>query len=118
LCSGYWQIEIEEKDKTKTAFTTEDGHYEFNRIPFGLANALKTLQHFLDIVLRPVKTKFAMVYLDDVILLSKAIKDHLNRLRSVFHLLQKAGLKIKPSKCIFLQREVEYLGHIFTKESY
>ena len=57
-----------------------------------------------------------MLYLDDVILFSKTIKDHLNRLRSVFHLLRKAGLKIKPSKCIFLQTEVEYLGHILTKE--
>ena len=116
LCSGYWQIEIEEKDKIKTAFTTEDGHYEFNRMPFGLANAPATFQRFLDNVLRPVKTKFAMVYLDDVIVYSKTIKDHLNHLRSVFDLLRKAGLKIKPSKCIFLQTEVEYLGHIFTKE--
>jgi hypothetical protein len=57
-----------------------------------------------------------MVYLDDVILFSKTIKDHLNHLRTVFDLLRKAGLKIKPSKCIFLQTEVEYLGHIFTKE--
>ncbi len=118
LCSGYWQIEIEEKDKIKTAFTTEDGHYEFNRVPFGLANAPATFQRFLDIVLRPAKMKFAMVYLDDVSLFSKTIRDHLNYLRSVFDLLRKAGLKIKPSKCIFLQIEVEYLGHIFAKESY
>jgi hypothetical protein len=118
LCSGYWQIEIEEKDKIKTAFTTEDGHYEFNRMPFGLANAPATFQRFLDIVLRPAKMKFAMVYLDDVSLFSKTIRDHLNYLRSVFDLLRKAGLKIKPSKCIFLQIEVEYLGHIFTKEGY
>jgi hypothetical protein len=118
LCSGYWQIEIEEKDKTKRAFTKEDGHYKCNRMPIGLANAPATFQHFLDIVLRPVKTKFAMVYRDDVIVFSKTIKDHWNHLRSVFDLLRKAGLKIKPSKCIFLQIEVEYLGHIFTKEGY
>ena len=54
-----------------------------------------------------------MVYLDDVIVFSKTIKDHLKNLRSVFDLLRKAGLKIKPSKCIFLQTEVEYLGYIF-----
>ena len=80
------------------------------------ANAPATIQHFLDNFLRPVKTKFAMVYLDDVIVYSKTIKDHLNHLRSVFDLLRKAGLKIKPFKCIFLQTEVEYLGHIFSKE--
>ena len=56
------------------------------------------------------------MYPDDVIVFSKTIKRYLNHLRSVFDLLQKAGLKIKPSKCIFLQTEVEYLEHIFTKE--
>jgi hypothetical protein len=54
LCSGYWQIEIEEKDKTKRAFTTEDGHYKCNRMPIGLTNAPATFQRFLDNVLRPV----------------------------------------------------------------
>ena len=83
---------------------------------FGLANAPVTFQCFLDNVLRPVKTKFAMVYLEYVIVFLKTIKDHLNHLRSVFDLLRKAVLKIKPSKCIFLQTEVKYLGHILTKE--
>ena len=116
LFSGYWQIEIEESDKQKTAFTTDDGHFEFNRMPFGLTNAPATFQRLINNVLRPALKKYALVYLDDVIIFSKTIEEHIQHIESVFNLLRNAGLKIKLSKCTFLQREVEYLGHIVTEK--
>lgn len=115
LFSGYWQIEIEEKDKHKTAFTTEDGHFEFNRMPFGLTNAPATFQKLINDALRPALKKYALVYLDDVIIFSKTIKEHIKHISLVFDFLRKAGLKIKLSKCTFLKKEVEYLGHIVTE---
>ncbi len=114
LYSGYWQIEIAEVDKHKTAFTTDDGHFEFNRMPFGLTNAPATFQTLMNDILQPIRKKFALVYLDDVIIFSKTIDDHIEHLEVVFDLLRQEGLKIKLEKCTFLQKEVEYLGYIIT----
>ena len=116
LFSGYWQIEIEEADKQKKAFTTDEDHFEFNRMPFGLTNAPATFQRLINNVLRPALKKYALVYLDDVIFFSKSIEEHIQHIEAVFELLRKVGLKIKLSKCTFLQREVEYLGHIVTEK--
>ena len=110
LISGYWQIEIDEADKHKTAFTTSQGHYEFNRMPFGLTNAPATFQRLMNNILQPVIHKFALVYLDDVIIYSKTIDDHIEHIQCVLDLLREGGLKIKLSKCIFLQKSVKYLG--------
>ena len=112
LFSGYWQIEIAEEDKYKTAFTTEFGHYEFNRMPFGLCNAPGTFQRLMESVLQPILGVFAMVYIDDVIVYSKTIEQHATHLEEVFRLLERAGLKIKRSKCLFAQEQVNYLGHV------
>ena len=92
LISGYWQIEIDEKDKPKTAFSTESGHYHFNRMPFGLTNAPATFQRFMDDVLKSVIKKFALVYLDDVIIYSKTLEQHIVHIEKVLDLLRKAGL--------------------------
>jgi len=116
LISGYWQIEIDEADKHKTAFTTSQGHYEFNRMPFGLTNAPATFQRLMNNILQPVIHKFALVYLDDVIIYSKTIDDHIEHIQRVLNLLREGGLKIKLSKCLFLQKSVKYLGHIISED--
>ena len=115
LISGYWQIEIDEEDKAKTAFSTEDGHYQFKRMPFGLTNAPATFQRLMNEILKSVIRKFALVYLDDVIIYSKTIEEHIMHIEKVLELLRNAGLKIKLSKCTFLQTAVNYLGHIISE---
>ncbi|KAI9560471.1 hypothetical protein GHT06_014495 [Daphnia sinensis] len=114
LFSGFWQIEVSEEDKQKTAFTCEIGHFEFNRLPFGLCNAPATFQRLMNLVLDEVLHKYALVYLDDVIIFSNSLEDHLTQLNHVIQLLGQAGLKIKPEKCEFAQREIIYLGHIIS----
>ena len=116
LISGYWQIEIDEKDRPKTAFSTEDGHYEYNRMPFGLTNAPSTFQRLMNQILQPVIKKFALVYLDDVIIYSTSIEQHIKHIDIVLDLLKKAGLKVKLSKCTFLQTSVKYLGHVISEK--
>ena len=115
LFSGYWQIEIEEADKHKTAFICEYGQYEFNRMPFGLTNAPGTFQRLMNKILKPVLYESALVYLDDIIVFSKTLEDHIKHLETVFKLLAEAGLKLKLKKCEFFKTEINYLGHIVTR---
>ena len=116
LFSGYWQVEIAESDKHKTAFTSEFGHYEFNRMPFGLCNAPSTFQRLMENVLKPIIGRFALVYIDDVIIYSATLKEHEQHIDTVFQLLSNAGLKIKLAKCSFAAKKVEYLGHIVSAD--
>jgi hypothetical protein len=70
-------MKIEEADKHKTAFTTSQGHYEFNRVPFELTNAPATFKRYMNNLLQPVIHKWALVYLDDIIIYSRTIDDHI-----------------------------------------
>jgi hypothetical protein len=82
LASGYWQIEVHEKDKEKTAFSMGSGLYEFNVMPFGLSNAPSCFQRMVDFLLLDVT--HALVYLDDVLVFSRDFTEHLTELETVF----------------------------------
>lgn len=116
LTSGFHQIEMHPDDIEKTAFNTENGHYEFLRMPFGLKNAPSTFQRVMDDVLRGLQNEICLVYLDDIIIFSTSFQEHLERLRLVFNRLRDANLKVQLDKCEFLQQEVAYLGHVVTPE--
>ena len=84
LISGYWQVELEEKDKEKTAFSTPDGLFEFNVMPFGLCNAPATFQRLMDMVLAGLQWTDCLVYIDDIIVVGKTFPQHLQHLTQVF----------------------------------
>ncbi|XP_061427715.1 uncharacterized protein LOC133354681 [Lethenteron reissneri] len=111
LASGYWQVEMAEEDRPKTAFTTPMGLFEFRVLPFGLTNAPATFQRLMELVMRGLQWEQCLIYLDDVIVFSRSLSEHLSRLREVFQRLRAAHLKLKPRKCYIAQREVGYLGH-------
>mgnify|MGYP003411260331 FL=1 len=112
--SRYWQIQVTDEDKDKTAFVTHCGVHRFKRMPFGLCNAPATFQRALDMLLAKVKWNFALVYLDDVIIYSHSLKDHLVHVDYVLSLLRNAGISLKLQKCNFFQPRVDYLGHVVT----
>ena len=116
LASGYWQIGLEESSKPLTAFVTQDGLFEFQRMPFGLHNAPATFQRAMQEILRGLNWKFVLCYLDDVIIFSSTFSEHLSHLKQVFDRFRQAGLKLQPKKCSFGQKEVKYLGHIVSEE--
>jgi hypothetical protein len=95
LESGYWQIELDEASKEITPFIVEDNLFQLKRMAMGLCNAPATFQRTMNFFLRDVLGKKALVYLDDIIIYSKTWEDHLNDLREVFSLLQKANFKLK-----------------------
>ena len=89
LASGYWQVEIEEQDKEKTAFSTLKGHFEFNVMPFGLTNAPTTFQRLMECVLAALTDEQCLIYLDDNVAFSKTFQEHLQCLTNVFHALER-----------------------------
>ena len=99
LLSGYWQVEVDPRDREKTAFTTYDGLFEFMKMPFGLCNAPVTFQRLMDLVLAGLQWHNCLVYLDDILIIGKTFEEHLENLQIVFDRLREAGLKLKPSKC-------------------
>ena len=117
LKSGYWQVEMEEESKPLTAFTVGPlGFYECEHMPFGLTNAPATFQRLMENCLGELHLSWCIIYLDDIIVFSDNPKDHLQRLRGVFAKLDKAGLKLKPSKCEFFKTKITYLGHIVSSK--
>ena len=111
--TGYWQIKVHESSREKTAFVTMDGLYEFRVMPFGLCNAPATFQRLMQKTLAGLSA-FCSVYIDDVIVFSRSLEEHLDHLSQVFSRLRKVGLKLHPSKCQFAFPEVPYLGHIIS----
>ena len=84
LASDYWQVEVEERDRPKTAFTTGSGLYQFTVMPFGLCNAPSTFERLMERVLSGLPWEVCLLYLDDIIVHAKTLKAELERLRSVF----------------------------------
>jgi hypothetical protein len=117
LKSSYWQVELEEEDKQKTAFRVGLlGFYECNRMPFGLTNAPATFQRLMESCMGDLYLTYCLLYLDDIVIYSKTYSEHLERLEAVFGRLKEAGLKLKPSKCNFFQKTVKYLGHVASEQ--
>lgn len=112
LRQGYYQIRIALGDEEKTAITTRYGSYEFLVMSFGLTNAPTTFSTLMNDVFRPLLDKCIVVYLDDILVYSRTLAEHMEHLREVFVLLRAHNLFAKREKCDFAQEEVQFLGHI------
>jgi hypothetical protein len=116
LCLGYHQIHMKEGDIPNTAFRTHEGHYEFLVMPFVLCNAPSTFQSLMNHVFHPFLHHFVLVLFDDILIYSKTWTKHLAHVDRVLHLLSQHQIFLKQSKCAFGASEVEYLGHLVSKD--
>lgn len=114
--AGYWQCEMAEKDREKTAFTTGTALYEYNVLPFGVVGATAHFERLMELVLAGLHWKTCLIFLDDILVYSDSFTSHVERLREVLCCLAKAGLKLKPQKCKLFQRKVKYLGHVVSDQ--
>ena len=92
------------------------GFYECKRMPFGLTNTPATFQRLMETCLGDLNLHWCIIYLDDIVIFSKDPASHLKRLEAVFQKLEKAGLKLKPSKCELFWWQIAYLGHVISAQ--
>ena len=120
LALGFRQIRMHPTSQEKTAFATQQGLFEFRVMPFRLTNAPAVFQRLMQQVITPLNPSagpdFVSVYLDDILVFSRSLEDHMQHLKIVIQRLDDASLKQKPRKCRFAQRELEYLGHIVSRD--
>ena len=114
LRSGYHHIALSDESQPKTAFVTPMGKFHFTKVPFGLAQAPAYFQRLIDEVL--VGLPFSFGYLDDILIYSGDPERHLDHIQVVFGRLRMAQLKLKASKCNFLKKHIQYLGHLVSSE--
>jgi len=107
---------MNEKDIEKTAFTTKYGNYNFLVMPFGLTNAPASFQREMNRILMPLIGVCIFVYMDDILVYSPNMDQHLKDLEKVFSILRKYKFSINLEKCHFCQESVEVLGHVLSKD--
>ena len=111
LARGYWQVPVQEESRSRTAFPTPFGLFQFRVMPFGLHGAPATFQRMMDQILIGC-IGYAAAYLDDVIIHSNTWEDHICHITEVLRKLKEAGLTIRPKKCQFCMERCSYLGHV------
>ena len=116
LRGAYNLIRIKEGDEWKTAFRTRYGHFEYQVMPFGLANAPASFQALMNDILRPYLDIFVIVYLDDILIYSTDTQEHVQHVRQVLEKLSQAQLFCKLEKCLFHVSQVDFLGHRISTE--
>lgn len=116
VSNAYYQCGIKESHKQFTAFSTRKGHFEFNRMPFGLCGAPFTFQRLINTILRNENWLTCLTYLDDILIFSENFKEHIERLRQILGKIREAGIKLSPSKCKLFCSQVSFLGHVVSKD--
>lgn len=115
--SAYWQIELEETSKERTAFAIPGrGLNQFVTMPFGLCGAPATWQRFVDTVLGANMEPNVFVYLDHIIVVTSSFERHLEVLSEIFKRIQSAKLTLNKEKCKFCRPELKYLGYVVSAE--
>lgn len=116
LSESYYQVALERSSKNMTAFRTTKNLYRFTVMPFGLSNAPATMARLMAKVLGHDLEPWVHVYLDDIIIVSNSLEEHLQLIREVARRLQNAGLTINLQKSKFCQTKIRYLGYVLSED--
>ena len=111
---SYHKISLAAEDQEKTAFVTSVGNYHYKVIPFGLKNVGSTYQRMMTRMFEQQMGKSVEVYIDDMVVKSKLVADHIRNLGEVFQILRKYKLRLNASKCSFGVGSGKFLGYMVT----
>jgi hypothetical protein len=110
----HYQIRVAKADEMKTTFKTQSGLYEFRVMPFGLTNAPASFQSIMNKIFAPLLRKCVLVFMDDILVYSTTLYEHVQHLQQVFEILNQQKFFLKESNCVFGQQQLEYLGHLIS----
>lgn len=116
ILSGFWHLPMEAESRQYLAFSTDTGHYQFRKMPFGWSSAPFYFQRFTQIYVANECSHCCRAYIDDLVIYSKTLQEHFQHLREVLLVIRKNNIRLKMSKCSFFTQEMEYLGHIITQD--
>lgn len=114
LSDAYAQVKVDEKSRKYLTINTVKGLYEVVRLPYGVKTAPHIFQAIMDQVLQGIPG--VCCYIDDILITAPTKDEHLKRLELVFQRLSKYNIRAKREKCTFMASEVQYLGHVLSKE--
>lgn len=118
MFSGFFQLKLAKQDRHKTSFWCHDGLFHFVRVPMGLRNSPSTFQRALDIALGDLRFKTCCVYVDDIVVFSKTIQEHCDRLENVFDKIRQANLRFSYTKSKFGYTQVTFLGIVVNENGF
>ena len=113
---GFRHMELHPDSCQKCAFTTRSGKYQYKVSPYGNTQAPIDFAMLMDSILAEHRFKICVLYIDDIIVYSKAFPDHLNSLKIIFNTLEKSNIKLRPDKCHFGFEEILFVGHLVSQE--
>ena len=116
LLKGFWQVPIAKEDRKYFAFSTGTLHVEYNVMPMGAVNSTATMQALMALILRGLPPEHIICFLDDILIASETLDDHLHHIDLVLTALGRSGLKLNPQKCLFAQESVSCLGHQLSRD--
>lgn len=116
LMKGYYQIMLDKESMDKSAFICHMGLFRYTRMPFGLTSAPATFQRLMSRILKGVSPTKVHCYIDDILITTETLDEHLKILNEVLDRLRQAGLRLRPDKCHFIRPELRFLGYIVSKE--
>lgn len=116
LQQGYYQLKLDTQSRMYTAFSTDTGHYQLKRLPMGLKTSCSAFSRAMSIAMSGLAFEKCFIYLDDLIIFGRSLAIHNQNLIDVFERLRKVNLKLNPTKCQFLKKEILYLGHLVSAE--
>ena len=116
LSQGFHQLRLKDHDSYKTSFVTQFGQWEWLVLPFGLSSGPSSFQRLLNHILKPHVNSFVLVYLDDVLIFSDTLDEHLDHISTVLTLLEQNHIRLRLSKCFSAKNELEYLGHMVSSK--
>jgi hypothetical protein len=115
VAQAFWQVPLEEESKKFTGFLFDGQTYVFNRMPFGIKTAGAAFTRAMSLALGTESDEYMIVYLDDILIASNSIEEHIKHIEHILNRLERHGFKLNRDKCEFMKTEITFLGHTFNE---